>query len=393
MKAVTYLQDFFARDDINVKRQKNIDYAKTISICFMILIHVFMYPEYMELETSTFGRIIDYYMGGFMAAPIFMACMGVGLAYSKHNDSNSIIKRGIKLFVLAYILNILRCLVAVTYMCATNCYGAETLNHIIFDFFQGDILHFAGLALILFGLIKKFKHYKIILPIFALVCSIICTAIPAQYIDNDAILYTVGLIFPIGRLTKEVDEIICCFPLMSWFIVVIAGYCFALVLRKVKNLDKFYSRCMIIGLILAVPLITCEVVFDFGEMGRSSTELQAYMKTFYDFVFSFGFMLFDFGVLHYFTKITSDKLNKLNYRISNAINEIYCFSWILILNGPYFIICYIKYPTPEVTEAVKIWVYFLIFIGITVVSMILGICLKEYKTKRQHKKIAVANKK
>ena len=390
MRAISYFQEFIGRDDINIERQKNIDYAKCISIIFMILIHVFTYPEYILLRTSTFGRIIDYYMGGFMSAPIFMAAMGFGLAYSKNQDPNKIIIRGIKLFILAYIVNLTRTLLILIYIFATQMGEPESITAILKLIFEGDILHFAGLALILFGLIKKIKYHNFIFPILALAFSIIVTVVGPYRTDSFAMHLTLGLFYPMGYVTPIIEgelvikgEIISCFPLLSWFIIVIIGYYFALIVRKVKNLDRFYIWCIIIGLILAVPMVTCEVVFNFGELSRVGTEVDAYAKMLYDIVFTFGFILFDFGLFYFLTKLTSDKLNKLVFRTSNAVNDIYWISWFLILNGPCFFVEYLKEDQIEL----KLWIYFMIFVVITLLSVIFGILLKEYKTKRKHLKL------
>lgn len=380
---INRIANFFSRPDINVSRQKNIDYAKAISIIFMIFIHVLTSPEYLYLKTTLFGRIADMYLGGFMAAPVFMAAMGVGLTFTRQGEPNQIIIRGVKFFLISFALNIVRSLARVIYLTITH---ADNLAaQIFYEFFSGDILGFVGLALILFGLLKKLKYHKIIIPSLALIFTIIITAVPRIYTDNDILGYTIGYIFPIGQTTiagGAVEEnLIVCFPLMSWFSVVAFGYIFGLIIRKVKNLDRFYLYAALIGIVLLVPILTTEVVFGYGEMNKNATELETYMKTFPDLVMSIGFILIDFALWHLVCKFTSEKIDKFFFTMSNAINEIYIISWVLIMNVDYMILMYAIEKSQE-----NIWIYMLTFLITFLLSLVLGILWKQFKVKRLKKK-------
>ena len=68
---------------VNTKRQVSFDYLKALSILFMVIIHV--YEEHSVFSDGTdaglFGEIIEF-LGGPLAAPLFMFSMGIGMVYS-----------------------------------------------------------------------------------------------------------------------------------------------------------------------------------------------------------------------------------------------------------------------------------------------------------------------
>ena len=381
---ISKIKAFFKRPDVNNSRQMNIDYAKAMSIFFMVFIHVLLNPAYVRLKDTIFGRLADRYFGGFMAAPIFMSAMGIGLTYTRHGQPNQIIKRGIKFFILSFVLNIARGFSVIIY--STVMHRSNLGAFYIYEIFNGDILGFVGLALILFGLLKKLKHHKIIIPSLALIFTIIVTAVPPIYTNIDALGYTIGYIFPIGQTiiaggTVVTEDLIVFFPLMSWFSVVAFGYVYGLVIHKIKNLDRFYLITAMIGLVLFVPILFTEVFCGYGEMNKDATTLQNYLKTFPDLVMSIGFIMLNFSFWHLVCKVTSDKLNKFFFMMSNAINEIYIISWVLILNVGYMIL---NYAIGGIDG--KIWVYVVTYALIMIASIFLGMMWKQLKIRHQEKK-------
>ena len=111
---ISYLKVFFSRDDVNTKRQLNVDFAKCLAIIFMVFVHVFIYPLYKNVDTGL-GYFIYAIGGSFLAAPVFMIAMGFGLAFTNSGSPNQIIKRGIKIFILSYIINAVRLFVPFIY--------------------------------------------------------------------------------------------------------------------------------------------------------------------------------------------------------------------------------------------------------------------------------------
>ena len=82
-----------------------------------------------------------------------MFCMGIGLAYTRHNSSGECIKRGVLLLTLGQVLNICRFILP-----------ALTSYFILGDtepmlqtclIISSDIMQFAGLAFLTMGCLKK----------------------------------------------------------------------------------------------------------------------------------------------------------------------------------------------------------------------------------------------
>ena len=218
----------------NKGRQVGIDLAKCLAIIFMIIMHTLMHFD--ADENSTFYQIYDLIFGSILAAPVFMTAMGVGLAYSSKSTPKKIIFRGINIFIIAFILNVVR--VIPKFIIA----GVENASELLFTsvFYNsicGDILVFAGLALIIFGLLKlmKLKDYMILL--IAVIFSLLVTLIPVFVTNNVVLNFLSGLLFP-TMYGKDVNMV---FPIMSWFIFPAFGYWFANQLKK-TNKPKVYKK-------------------------------------------------------------------------------------------------------------------------------------------------------
>lgn len=366
------LKSFFKREEINTSRQKNIDFAKAFSIIFMIFIHTLMVPPYAGLETTVFGNIANNYMGGFMAAPVFMCVMGVGLAFSRHTSSKQIFKRATKFIIIGFIINILRGISPIIVACINH---DPNLNLTIFRIvFNGDILVFVGLALILFVLLKKIKYHEIIIPCVGLLFSVIVTAIPPIRTDNLPLSFLGGYFFPIGYLDNMINAP---FPLMSWFIYVAFGYGFALILRRIKDLNRFYAVCIVIGLVVLVPIAVTENIYNYGSLTHGDDELREYMNILPDAIMSFGFTIFAFGFWHFICKKTPELINNFIHKIADSINEIYLISWVVISNASFLVIIFAFNGLND-----NVWIYIISFIIIFVSSTASGLLWRKRKIKR-----------
>ena len=210
------IREFFQREDINTGRQKNIDYAKAIAIFGMVLVHVMIYPYFGGFNKGL-GFVIGYILGGLLSAPVFMTSMGFGLCYTGKNDPKLIIKRGLKLVALNFILNALRsiyCIIAKSFQ------SDDVLFSIFFHLFNGDILLFAGLAMILFGLLKFIKkNSNLWILIIAFVMVLIPTFFRITSNDNRVLAFTLGLFIPVDLGGEPTIY----FQLCSWFIYVAVG--------------------------------------------------------------------------------------------------------------------------------------------------------------------------
>ena len=366
------IKAFYAQADVNTSRQDNVDLAKVFAIAFMILIHLMMYPEYQSLQT-TFGWIADSFLGGFMAAPVFMFAMGVGLAFSRNNDSGKIIKRGVKIFLLNYLLNVAR---SISILVSLGLEKADTLEYSL-NLFSGDILSFAGLAMISFGLLKKLKHANIIIPVVGIACNLVVGCFRGIFCNNATICLVAGLFVPVGY--GDTGEVFSYFPLLTWFVIVGIGYVFGITVRKIRNLDNFYTWSIFAGALVLAVTMTLELTLNFGQL-MCDNDFSGYRKLPIDVLLELGFVFLEFGCFHFLTKKSSQKLRNFIFTVSDAVNEIYIISWILILDVWYALYLFIFKGNHPDGYAIQ-W-YLLGFAIITAISIRLAISWK--KSKRRH---------
>ena len=354
-------------NDMNTGRQKNIDYAKALAIVFMILIHVMMFPH-SNLLNRPIGFLFDPILGGYLAAPVFMLSMGVGMAYSKNQSPDKIIRRGVTLFILAYILNLVRSLVILINLVITR--PSDMMEKIIERCLLGDILSFAGLAFIFMGLLKKLKCSDLWILIISFILNITFSLIPEIITEHQLIAVSVGLIIPIQF--KEDFQV--CFPLFTWFVFVASGYCFGIRLKKIKNLDLFYMIAGLLGVFITVVMIV--IKNKWKQIGLlTSFKEDEYFNHIVVALLSIGIVIVEYAVLYFITKKSSEFLDKFVYKMSNSVNEIYMISWVIIFNINYLFLG-ILFPNDH-----PAWVFAILFVTTTIPSVFLGIKWKEYKAR------------
>ena len=168
------ISNLFSQEKVNTGRQVELDIAKALSIIFMIFLHTLMVvPAFNADISTTYNFIISNVLGRPYAAPIFMFCMGVGVVYSRHSQWDTMIKRGVKLFLLGILVNIFEFFLP-CYVCGTLLGRWDvfpTAGGLLL--FCVDILAFAGLAFILMGILKKLELSNRQLIILAVIMSLI----------------------------------------------------------------------------------------------------------------------------------------------------------------------------------------------------------------------------
>lgn len=176
---------------VNTGRQVELDIARGLSVLFMVLIHTLQYSTQSSVEHSTMGSII-YFLGGAPAAPVFMFLLGVGIVYSKKADCSYFIKGGIVILLLGYALNAARdSIPALLFGWVSN--DSKLMGYAVYDLVDVDILQFAGLALIFFGLVKKFNFNNYIVLFLGLFFSVINLFLLQIQVENFLLFLLTGL--------------------------------------------------------------------------------------------------------------------------------------------------------------------------------------------------------
>ena len=174
--------------EIQPARLYELDLLKALAIICMILCHCVIrlglhQPGYEQDVRYWIG---DYFFGVYMAvAHAFMFAMGVGIVYSRKSSPADLIRRGIRLYVLGFVLNFFRYGI---YALIDGLIKGEFMAETVYALIVQDILHFAGLALIATGLFKRLKlkekHIFIIGVILSAIGGPLAFAVQGSYVAN-----------------------------------------------------------------------------------------------------------------------------------------------------------------------------------------------------------------
>ena len=304
----------------NQIREYNVDLLKTFATICMIICHVvYMLGVHKEGYHDSFWYFFaDAILGSYLAvAHAFMFAMGFGIIYSKRSSPGYLIKRGLCLFILAYILNFFRYGI---YAIADGIIEGQFIDETLYALTSLDIFHFAGLALMFTGLLKYFKLKSIHILIIGVILSIIGSIIAFMIQGNFVLNYLLGLFV----ITSEEES---CFSFINWYIFVGIGMAFGEVLKKVNNKDKFYLRLLIISAIIAIIYITLSFIF--GAYFLTKGRLYYATSTIEDI----GYLSIDFTLLSIFYFITKNKSYEKDpfyVTMSKNVTVIYIIQWCII---------------------------------------------------------------
>ena len=360
------------REKINTGRQYNLDLLKVIAIVAMVICHSVTAlssarPDY----DNEFGYwMAENFFGAYLAvAHAFMFCMGVGFVYSKSKEPKALFKRGIRIFILAYILNFAR---STGYVMVASIFDADYREMIGYSFFMQDILHFAGLAMMLTALFRKWKlDCRIILGISAIMSAVSQLVI---WTDESSILVNAL----IGTFVPTKMDVTSAFTLFGWYVFVAVGICFGEILQRTENLKRFYKRLLLLSGVIMVVYITATIK---NGCFFLSSENNYYCASLPE---AAGLLSIDFVLLSlmYFVKETlpekarEGRIMRVCLKMSKNLNQIYLVHWCIIglLNA--VLIYLLEVPVPY-------WVTYPLVIPILVLSCrIADIWIKRRESKQ-----------
>lgn len=312
--------DLFSSEKVNIGRQVELDVAKALSIIFMIFLHTIMLVTMFNYDLShSFEFTFSNILGRPFAAPIFMFCMGVGIVYSRHSQWDTMIKRGVTLYILGILVNVFEFILphfACGYLLGNWTYpiaGGLLL-------FCVDILAFAGLAFILMGILKKFEVSNRNLIIIAVAMSLIATLLKDANFGNDYLnLFFANFFGTVGGFGA--------FPLFVWFIFPVAGYVWGQYFIRVKDKKeffKFWPLCIIIA--VAYFFISTHY---WGGVASKDVHLYYFMNII-DALFCIINAHGVIGLCYWISKYLPDSVIKVFTILSSNINRIYIAQWFFI---------------------------------------------------------------
>ena len=328
----------FEKTDCNTGRQACVDVAKVAAIVFMVAIHCMMYGG-AELSSGV-GLLFDCVFGGAMAAPVFMACMGIGVAYSRKNDAATLLRRGFRMLVAAYIFNAVR---AAAYLPLGYFSGDVAHYHrFVLLFLLVDILQFAGMALMLLALLRKLGARTRTVAMVSVAMSLAgsCVAEKVGWLVKTVHTGILALDVPLSLVAGVVSDncsypefplVYSAFPLLNWFVFVAFGLAIGKLLRRCRNTDRLFA--------IATPPALLLFVFTtiLGMKGGSPIRLFEDEEAFYFMsiidvlLVAFPAIVFMLGAGHFIGKALNGKAADLVQRTSSDLNRIYLVHWPIVM--------------------------------------------------------------
>lgn len=329
---------FFEKGDCNTGRQMFVDVAKVAAIVFMVADHTMMYGG-ANLEHGL-GMLVDGVFGGPLAAPLFMVCMGIGVAYSNRNDAASLAGRGWRMLLASYVFNAVR---ALAYL-PLGYFGGDASNYHLFLhlFFIVDILQFAGMALLLLALLRKLNFGVVPVVLLSLAMSLAGSFVADEtgwlvktvHTDIPAIDFPLALVVGLVSQSRSFPELplaYSAFPLLNWFVFVTFGLAAGKLIRRCRDLDRLFAFVTLPALLLFV----CDTVW--GMHGSPLVRLYRSEASFYYLsvvdmlLVVLPAVVFMLGAGHIAGKALKGSAAALVQRMAADLNRIYLIHWVLVM--------------------------------------------------------------
>ena len=227
----------FSKEICNTGRQIELDIGKAIVIFYFPFVHCIIECSTDAQLLTGVPYLLDTVLGGPLGAPMFMFCMGATVHFTKSNAPGDLARRGIKLLLLGFLLNVCRHLIPNLIGWAITGDAAQYLEPLPFTLFGDDILQFAGLSFLCIALIRKLKAPEWLMFAIALSFSVGGTLLNDIDLGSD-VLNIFGGWF-IGTVNAK-EQIVSDFPLLNWLIVPTCGYIFGDLICHVKDKKRFY---------------------------------------------------------------------------------------------------------------------------------------------------------
>lgn len=363
--------DFISTDEINCGRQPELDIAKGLAICFMVLCHVVM------ILGSTHGDLLwilaTDILGGPPAAPVFMTCLGIGVCYSRNSTAEKLAHRGIKTIGIGFLLNICRVVLPLIVCGAIN--GKILWKMLVVLALDGEILVFAGLAFLLIALIKKLNMTNYQITLVALIFTLfggLFTKGNEFCCENDIKNILTGIILPANIYAADVKLFIedgVQFPFLNWVIFPLAGLLFGGLLRRITDKKTLYR------LIWPVTALSTSVfIYINYRYGIWALEKGSYYHTgLISALFYLGVVFFCFSSCYFLLDYIPEKITNVLNVMSSHILEIFFIHWV-ILNWTMCLGSYV-FKLPKMSNAAA----YIAALLIGIVSCKIAVWWKEWK--------------
>lgn len=273
----------------NQERVLSFDVARGVGALGMVAVHVLLLYGHSAANHSIYGATVRL-MGGPPAAPLFLFLMGASLAFSRRTALRQGLRRGFTLLALAYLLNLLRgTLPAFLGLRLGLITPRDLAFHTPADLFWiVDLLHCAGLSLLLLTAVQRFLPRPWMWVVLAAAVAIGSPVMWGQMSGWPPLDRWLTLLWGTGDTVQ--------FPLLPWVSYPLAGMAFGVWLAASVDRDAVYRCAAAVGAMVffvGVLLIMIRPAFHLGDYFRSGPGA----------VFAFtGFVLAWLSVCHWLVR-------------------------------------------------------------------------------------------
>lgn len=316
-------------DQVKKGRFIPIDMLKTIAVFIMILTHVLiMYATEATILTD-FTKWLLFIVEG-IGAPAFVFCMGVSIVLSGKKPVPDILKRGIKLFITGYLLNLLKFYPTIKVLQVfpealfTETNRQNDTEGLISFLLVGDILQFAALAYVICYFVMPYVRRFTVLGI--LLCVGIFSIAPLLYNyenTNYFLSFLYGTSFNVY------------FPLLPWigfaFLGLSVGFWINNMTLKTEQYRFFLSLAIIGGFLFSIGFQS------FGYNIERYFATDYYHRTTGILILYSGELFLVLSAMYFISSELPAQVIRFFRFCSQNVTNIYIIQWVLIYWGWYFI--------------------------------------------------------
>jgi uncharacterized membrane protein len=317
------LDNILSKQPVNTKRQVEADIARGLAVFFMILVHVTGDLSSSAASDTLFGKIIDFF-GTIPAAPVFMFLMGIGFVYSRNQKPANLFKRGFIIFAGGYILNFFRGLLPLFIGSKMGYYSLNVGGTPWYYFLvEGDILHFAGIAMMFTALLKKLGIKEFYYPLIAI-------AIAA------ATSFAAGLSSGIGFLDIFIMTIFGKYgyvfhPFFPWMVYPLMGSFFGWMLMRTENKNKFYIKAVSLSFLFGIPALMYYKMHPDIDLGIVIGDINNYYQHgILSNLLFVPFVVIWLSIWHTAASVIPEVVKNKLYFWSKAVTTVYVVHWLIV---------------------------------------------------------------
>lgn len=318
-------RELYAGEVVNQGRQIELDCAKFAAIFCLALIHctIECIPE--EGLASGIPYLFDTVIGGPLSAPLYMFAMGVGMVYTRNDHPADHMRRGLRLCVLSYALNICRFLIPYLAGWLITGESDKYISPLLYLVMENDILLFAGAAMLTIALFQRLGLTDEAILGIALALSVLGNFLvgvdAGRPLPNILLGYLIGTEDAAGMVHSY-------FPLLNWFIVPVSGYVFGKRLLRVKNKSLFYGIFSTAALAVTVIYFYVGITRELGMFGEGQNCY--YHITTPDALASICAAVAALGIWYVLARFLPDPALSVMAAVSRNITRVYCIHWVII---------------------------------------------------------------